>query len=357
MSKPLATSVVKFANEEWQLATTLRASLISHALRHMSHLNAFTVASTRHIDEMRGILFDVYDARLFDLHGDGNRFAAKAAYFRFGSSNLSYCPHQAPVRIEFREDDYIRFQVCTAGNGRTVIGGAPVGVDEKSIVCSPSNSAMEFGPSLEQFSLRVSRTVLEEDLTILLGARPKQALAFASTADCNIGSTLRLREKIIYVANSIDVSDDPIPAPMLREMDRMIRISTLYGMPNNYSERLYAAEPASAPWQVKRVEEWIDAHWRDEVTIDQLAEVSGSSVRSIFATFKAARGYTPMAYLKRVRLHAARGMLLVALPGASVTAIGLACQFANLGHFACDYQEQFGELPSATLQKARALAA
>ena len=77
MSKPLATSVVKFANEEWQLATTLRASLISHALRHMSHLNAFTVASTRHIDEMRGILFDVYDARLFDLHGDGNRFAAK----------------------------------------------------------------------------------------------------------------------------------------------------------------------------------------------------------------------------------------------------------------------------------------
>ena len=323
----------------------------------MSHLNAFTVASTRHIDEMRGILFDVYDARLFDLHGDGNRFAAQAAYFRFGSSNLSYCAHQAPVRIEFREDDYIRFQVCTAGSGRTVIGGAPVAVDEKNIVCSPSNSAMEFGSSLEQFSLRMSHGDLASDLTTLLGARPVEAISFAAAAGYDAAHTRRLRSQILNAANCIDAASEPIPAPMLREMDRMIRIAALYGMPNNYSERLYGPAPAAAPWQVKRVEAWIDAHWRDEVTIDDLVAISGSSMRSIFATFKVARGYTPMAYLKRVRLHAARGMLLVAQPGASVTGIGLACCFANLGHFARDYKEQFGELPLATLVKARCLAA
>ncbi len=322
----------------------------------MSHLNAFTVASTSHIDEMRAILFDVYDARLFDLHGDGTRFAAQAAYFRFGSSNLSYCAHESPVRIEFREDDYVRFQVCTAGGGRTVVNGVPVTVDQSSVVCSPSNAAMEFGQALEQFALRVSRSELERDLTSLLGARPKEALSFATTADCAAGQTRRLRETILQSAHSIDVSDEPIPAPLLREMDRTIRIAALYGVRNNFTDRLFAPEPAAAPWQVKRVEEWIDAHWADEITIDALAEVSGSSARSIFAAFDKARGYTPMAYLKRVRLHAARGMLLVARPGASVTAIGFACRFANPGHFARDYQTLFGELPSATLRRARAIA-
>ena len=146
----------------------------------MGHLNAFTVASTRHIDEMRTILFDVFDARSFDLHGNGNPFAAQAAYFRFGSSNLSYCAHQAPVRIEFREDDYIRFQVCTAGSGRTVIGGVPVAVDPNSIVCSTANAAMEFGPSREQFSLRMSHNDLASDLTTLLGARPVEPISFSA---------------------------------------------------------------------------------------------------------------------------------------------------------------------------------
>ena len=198
---------------------------------------------------------------------------------------------------------------------------------------------------------------LASDLTTLLGARPVEAISFAAAAGYDAAHTRRLRSQILNAANCIDAASEPIPAPMLREMDRMIRIAALYGMPNNYSERLYGPAPAAAPWQVKRVEEWIDAHWRDEVTIDDLVAISGSSMRSIFATFKVARGYTPMAYLKRVRLHAARGMLLVAQPGASVTGIGLACCFANLGHFARDYKEQFGELPLATLVKARCLAA
>ena len=145
--------------------------------------------------------------------------------------------------------------------------------------------------------------------------------------------------------------------PLLREMDQSIRIAALYGMPNNFTDLLYREEKAVAPWQVKRVEEWIDAHWRGPVSIENLAEVSGSSVRSIFAAFKRSRGYTPMDYLKRVRLHAARGMLLVAQLGATVTGIGLACHFSNMGHFAREYQQQFGEMPSETLRRTRGIPA
>ena len=320
-------------------------------------LSAFTVADTHQIDEMRSVLYDVYDVRHFDLNGDRKRFFAQAALFKFGSSSLSHCSYESPVRIEFRDDDYLRFQLCTAGNGRTSVGSGAADVGETQIVCSPAAAVLDFGQSLRQLVLRLDRAELDKDLAIILGARPKERISFDLGADCRIGRVQRLREKLLHTANCIDLTDEPVPMPLLREMDQSLRLAALYGMPNNFTELLYRGEQAAAPWQVTRVEEWIDVNWRGPVSIEALAEVSGSSVRSIFAAFKKARGYTPMEYLKRVRLHAARGMLLVAQSGATVTGIGLACYFSNLGHFARDYQELFGELPSATLHKARRLAA
>ena len=76
-------------------------------------------------------------------------------------------------------------------------------------------------------------------------------------------------------------------------------------------------------------------------------------MRSIFAAFKKTRGYTPMAYLRKVRLNAARELLLSAAPGVSVTGVSLACNFKNTGNFARDYQLQFGEFPSETLRRGK----
>jgi AraC-like DNA-binding protein len=323
----------------------------------MDHLNAFTVARTHNVNEMRGILSDIFGAQSFELQDGANDFSVKAAYFNFGSSSLTYCAQEGASKTTFRDDDYIRLQVCTAGSGLTTANGRSVTIDPNSIGCSPAEAVMEFGPSFEQYTVRIERSDMERDLTSLLGFRPKERIVFDPVAGSGTGQTRRLRETILHAANSIGISDEAIPPLLLREMDQSIRVATLYGMPNNFTDILYSAGKMSAPWQVKRVEEWIDAHWREPVSIETLAEVSGSSARSIFETFKESRGYTPKDYLKRVRLHAARGMLLVAQPDASVTAIAFACQFANPGHFARDYQSQFGELPSATLHRARLLAA
>jgi transcriptional regulator GlxA family with amidase domain len=77
--------------------------------------------------------------------------------------------------------------------------------------------------------------------------------------------------------------------------------------------------------------------------------VTGASARTIFKTFRQSRGYSPMAFLKQVRLDHARRMLLKSDSKTSVTAVALACGFHNLGHFARDYRARFGELPSETL--------
>ena len=63
--------------------------------------------------------------------------------------------------------------------------------------------------------------------------------------------------------------------------------------------------------------------------------------------------YTPMEFLRHVRMRLARQRLLHARPGDSVTGIATRCGFAHLGRFAVDYKRRFGESPSETLERAK----
>jgi transcriptional regulator GlxA family with amidase domain len=132
-------------------------------------------------------------------------------------------------------------------------------------------------------------------------------------------------------------------------------VAFLKAVPNSFSEILQRRPSEGAGAHVRRVEEYIDAHWRLPISVEHLANVAGVGVRTIFATFKRHRGYTPLAYLKSVRLKNAHELLRSPTDTTSVTDVALNCGFSNLGHFAKDYQDALGELPSSTLARARRL--
>lgn len=316
------------------------------------YLKNFIIAETHRDDEMRSVLRDVYDARLFEARSPED-FFAEGAYFDLGAVDLSCCYYSTPVRIAFRDDDYIRIQIALSGSSRTTIAGRPVEANGRTIVCSPAGGMFEFGPSFEQLVLRINQEALEADITEILGKRPTKKLSFELGAECDAGLTQGLRELIISSSSIIDGWNGHAPRPLLREMDQMLRHSVLYGIPNNLSYLLYDDLQVASPWQVKRVEEWIDAHWREDVTIEKLVQVTGVSGRSIFAAFKSSRSYTPMRYLKYVRLNAARDMLQRAEAHISVTSVSFMCNFMSPSKFAREYQAQFGESPSDTLRRAR----
>lgn len=328
--------------------------ICNRLLRTMTHyLQTHTVAATCQADEMRHVLVDVYDARLFGLSDRSVNFTARAGYFDFGSANLSYCSYGAPVHLQFRDDPYVRLQFCLAGSGRTKIGSREVDVDSQRVICSPAEAKFDLGKNFEQFALRIKREAIEEDVAFLLGARPKQRLCLGDAQTYGAPQAKRLRDLVISTAKNIDLSAEPIPRPLLREIEGTIRLAVLYGVQSNLSDLLHECSKPAPPWQVARVEEWIEANWTEDVSIERLAALTGAGARSIFLAFKKARGYTPMAYLKAVRLKAARNMLLQPAPGISVTGVSFACNFMNPSHFARDYRREFGELPSVTLQRTK----
>lgn len=111
----------------------------------------------------------------------------------------------------------------------------------------------------------------------------------------------------------------------------------------NGLERRRGQRPPSAPRidLVKQVDRW-------------LCQEVHSSRRTLIRGFREHLGLGPMQFLKLHRLHAVRHALLCSDPQLNQVA-GVAGQwgFHSAGHFAHDYQELFGELPSDTLRRDR----
>ena len=114
-----------------------------------------------------------------------------------------------------------------------------------------------------------------------------------------------------------------------------------------------AAVSPAAPIAASRfamLEEWIEAHLSDPVTLGSLCRVAGVGDRSLQMTFASLRGVSPMRYVNERRLAAARRLLARAEADSDVTDVATAVGFTHLGRFATYYRQAYGESPSQTLE-------
>lgn len=99
------------------------------------------------------------------------------------------------------------------------------------------------------------------------------------------------------------------------------------------------------------LQDWIEAHLREPLTIDDLCRAAGVGERSLQLTFASQRGVSPMRYVAERRLAAARRILVRSDPGADVTSVAIAVGFSHLGRFAAMYRQTYGESPSRTIRR------
>lgn len=92
------------------------------------------------------------------------------------------------------------------------------------------------------------------------------------------------------------------------------------------------------------------------VSVADLCRVARVSERSLRYAFRDELDLSPLAFIRRLRLHAARRELMNA--GAAIQGVADVAYrqgFLELGRFAADYRRLFGELPSETLARRRAV--
>lgn len=106
---------------------------------------------------------------------------------------------------------------------------------------------------------------------------------------------------------------------------------------------------------VGRVEAYLDANAHRPITMTELHDVAGMSLRSVQAGFKAKRGCSPMEFLRERRLLLAKERLEAANSTTQVTEVAYSCGFSHLGRFSQAYAKRFGEKPSDTLHRVIAM--
>ncbi|PZF56718.1 hypothetical protein DEJ23_09150 [Curtobacterium sp. MCSS17_008] len=110
------------------------------------------------------------------------------------------------------------------------------------------------------------------------------------------------------------------------------------------------AQPRNA--RLRAAVEYIHAHAAEDVSIVDLSEAAGLSVRSVQESFRRVFDVSPLTYLRQVRLDRVHEELLEAGPQAgAVGEVARRWGFAHLGRFSASYAERFGEYPKQTLRR------
>ena len=141
------------------------------------------------------------------------------------------------------------------------------------------------------------------------------------------------------------------PARVAAFQDSVLSTLLLYHR-HSHSDLLEGDAPSPASSDVKRAVDYIQANLGEPIRLATLIAVANVPGRTLNEHFRAFTGLSPLAYVKRERLKAAR-RLLTGAAAATVTEAAVQCGFSHLGRFALDYAQAYGEPPSRTIRGGR----
>jgi hypothetical protein len=222
------------------------------------------------------------------------------------------------------------FRLCVP-NSRHFIEGFPIRGSAETInnrigmTSSPGNGTLaepgeisfSAGPEFEHVVVLMDPDVLSRTFATLVGMPSARGLKLDSSSFGPRPQARLSRGLVKLLVQELDVQETT-PSPLvIAELEQAILVAFLCSNKHSYSHLLDAPPRGAAPWQLRRIEEYIEANWDQPISIEALAVVAAGGE-------------------------------------ATVTNVAFACGFGNLGHFAVDYQRAFGEAPSITLHRAKA---
>lgn len=324
--------------------------------RRVHPLDKCRVFHSRDVDETRDRVARLYCDHRLTPAAETNRLDAWQNAVPLRQSSLATMGYGAEVRIEpGKLRDFYLLMLPYAGTATVEAGGRIVRTSSSvGAILSPDDVvSMHWSPDCAKFMLRIEREALERQVALLLGHPLKQPLNFrlAIPRDRLGEQWWRLTETLVGLIECQDMAHPQRLA--IEQLEQALLLGLIEGQEHNYREGVRDRDRSIAPRHVRLVEQYIEEHAADPITIEQLVAVGGVSGRALFEGFRRFRNTSPMAHLRACRMRRVREALLH--PGADTTVSRLAQDwgFCELGRFAGQYRKTYGETPSETLRRAR----
>ncbi len=148
-----------------------------------------------------------------------------------------------------------------------------------------------------------------------------------------------LREDIVNLAQSNDSF-----ASVIRLFNLLYRLSLVDGARELSSSSFVDAREEHEDERIHRTKDYIAKHYMQDISLQELADLSCMAAESFSRFFRNKTGRTPNRFLIDYRLGIAARMLLTT--SLSVAEIGYSCGFNTLSHFNRLFRESKGCTPS-----------
>lgn len=277
---------------------------------------------------------------------------------RVGGVGVVDLDYGRAVRIQPRAlESFYLVQIPRAGS--TVVrhaGDTVTSTPDVASVLSPDDpSDMHWSAGSPHLIFYVDRHAVDRELTRLLGRPVDRPVRFDVGMPMSTPAARAWTRGVEFLAEELSqpASTSLLDHPQVADRFEQGLVSKLL-LTHRHTFTDELAEPAEHPSPgrlVRRACALIRDHHGEALTVGDLAEALGVSVRTLQSCFHRQLNTTPTAYLRECRLDAAHRALRTAPPGTSVTAVAMHHGFTHLGRFAGEYRARFGEPPSQTLRR------
>ncbi|GGB87216.1 transcriptional regulator [Marinobacterium zhoushanense] len=283
--------------------------------------------------------------------GRSESSSASLSYTEFADIGLSRISYGDQVRVRCPDlAEVYHFQVVTKGQCYWHYD------DDQRLLLHPGQALMmnpkeridlSYTEDCEKVIIKVPEEILKGACLEQIGMVPRDGIRFERrVVDLNNAVCfLRFLDALLTEANENEVELDSLLLPY---RDILLR-KLLQQFANNSQEQSCAGMDRGFAELIA----YIDAHIKEEIDVDELAQTSNVSVRTVYNQFSKHFGLTPRLYVKHAKLKNLRAELISNHKVRNVTEVALDYGFTHLGRFSSDYRKMFGELPSETFKRRR----
>jgi AraC-like DNA-binding protein len=203
---------------------------------------------------------------------------------------------------------------------------------------------LTYSDDCEKFIVKLPATFLDRACSENHWRRPADGIRFASRHNLQ-----QLDGFVNLLGLVCEEAESAQPMTQVQEHYTRIIATKLLGLLANNVGRDELGE--SCP-SFERIAQYIEDNLKQDIGLEQLAEVVRMSPRSLYALFERNAGTTPKHYIRNKKLERVHACLIDPTAKVrNVTEVALDYGFLHLGRFSESYKSAFGELPSDTLRR------
>ena len=271
-------------------------------------LGNYPVVRTYSVEEARNAVARLYAEPVLEPIGRTKGLNAVINNCRLRHISLGYAAYGAAVRLQFPATDFFVKIALIRGESEITSGKSQVTLDGGygALISPEMGYSAACSENCERLFLQVDAQALTAKLAAITGQAINRPLRMDPRADFTRPVARSLHEYLTFLVETLNGADTPLPDWWIEQTEQLLMVLFLFGHRHNYSHLLQQEPPDVAHAQVRRAEEYIEAHWRRSISLEELAEISGVSAFSLFRSFKKIRGYSPLEFASRLRFKRTR---------------------------------------------------